>query len=59
MILECRKDSVREQQLAEKISSFTNTASNENAQYQSLNDINVFLISIPQTLEDFFLRILP
>ena len=40
MVLECRKDSVREQIPGEKISSFTGIASNENAQYQNLTDSN-------------------
>ena len=40
MVLECRKDSVREQIPGEKISTFTGIASNENATYEQLNERN-------------------
>ena len=40
MILECRKDSVREQLPGQKIRNFTGIANNENAQYQNLTDSN-------------------
>ena len=39
MILECRKDSVREM-IFEKISTFTGTTQFENATYQNLTDSN-------------------
>jgi len=40
MILECRKDSVREMIPGEKISTFTGTTQFENATYQNLTDSN-------------------
>ena len=39
MILECRKDSVREQLPGQSIRNFTGTTNNENTQYQQLNKI--------------------
>ena len=40
MVLECRKDSVREKLPGSTIKNFTGTATNENAQYQNLTDSN-------------------
>ena len=39
MVLECRKDSVREQLPGQTIGTFTGTTNNENAQYHQLNKI--------------------
>ena len=38
MVLECRKDSVREKLPGRTIKTFTGTANNENATYQNLTD---------------------
>jgi len=40
MVLECRKDSVREPIVGRKIQNFTGTANNENAQYQEIGKFN-------------------
>lgn len=40
MILECRKDSVREKLPGQDVRNFTGIANNENAQYQNLTDSN-------------------
>ena len=45
MVLECRKDSVREQLPGEKITNFTGQANNENAQYSPLTDSNLASIA--------------
>tara|TARA_B100001996_G_scaffold304318_1_gene245211 strand:- start:56 stop:1561 length:1506 start_codon:yes stop_codon:yes gene_type:complete len=41
MVFECKKDSVREGLLGEKISNFTGTANSENAQYKQLNKFSI------------------
>ena len=40
MVLECRKDSIRENHIGNTVSNFTGTASNENATYFELNNDN-------------------
>ena len=40
MVLECRKDSIRENHIGNTISDFTGTASNENTSYIKLNERN-------------------
>ena len=40
MVLECRKDSVREPLVGRKIRNFTGIANNENAQYQEIGKFN-------------------
>ena len=40
MVFECRKDSVREPLLGEKVQNFTGTANNENTTYVQLNEFN-------------------
>ena len=40
MVLECRKDSVREKLPGRTIKTFTGTANNENATYKQINERN-------------------